>query len=274
MTQSGWTALHVRTNDRARMLQTLFALGAKGVQEVDGRLVTHLRSVDPDRAWTAVAAADARADVEFASTPEVDWTTAWREHVTPHRAGPFVVTPPWRADEFAPAERIVIEPGMAFGTGDHETTRGVLRLLADQVRAGDLVADLGAGSGVLGIAAAKRGARHVFCIESDPDALSNAEDNVRRNGVAAAVSVLHGDAAALLPLVAPVQVVLANIVTAVLLELLPCIGEALAAGGRALLSGVLRDESGRVCEALGRGAWRVLATDPEGAWWSVAIARS
>lgn len=153
-------------------------------------------------------------------------------------------------------------------------TRGVLRLLPDRVRDGDIVADLGAGSGVLGIAAAKRGARHVFCVESDADALGNAEDNVRRYGVAEHVTVLHGDAAAMLPLIAPVQLVLANIFTLVLLELLPLIAAALVAGGRAILGGVLQDESEAVCRGLSRAGWRVLAADREGAWWSVAIARS
>ena len=73
---------------------------------------------------------------------------------------------------------------MAFGTGEHATTRGVMRLMQDVIRAGDIVADLGAGSAVLAIAAAKLGAARVAAIELDPDAIGNAEENVARNGVA------------------------------------------------------------------------------------------
>jgi ribosomal protein L11 methylase PrmA len=76
----------------------------------------------------------------------------------------------------------VIDPGMAFGTGDHPTTRGVVRLMQGAVRPGDLVADLGAGSAVLSIAAIKLGAARAAAIEFDPDAIGNAEENVARNG--------------------------------------------------------------------------------------------
>src|SRR6185312_7241181 len=107
------------------------------------------------------------------------------------------------------------------------------------IRGGERVADLGAGSAVLSIAAAKLGAAHVAAIEIDPDAIGNAEENVRCNGVADQVRVIEGDAATLLPLVAPVQVVLANIISSVLTELLPAISLALADEGCAILSGIL-----------------------------------
>ena len=162
---------------------------------------------------------------------------------------------------------------MAFGTGDHATTRSVVMLLQDVVRPGDRVADLGAGSAVLAIAAAKLGASRVVAIELDPDAIENAEENVRRNGVVERVSVVEGDAASLLPLVAPVRIVTANIISSVLIDLLPTIASALEAAGCAILSGILASERPMMVERLDDAGWRVAAEIEEGEWWSATVER-
>src|SRR5262249_39385297 len=158
------------------------------------------------------AARSVASDVLVATEPLAisDWSERWKQSLTAQRVGRLTITPPWLASELDPKATIVIEPAMAFGTGDHATTRSVVRMLQEVVRAGDSVADLGAGSAVLAIAAAKLGAGRVVAIEIDPDAISNAEENVVRNGVADRVTVLEGDAGLLLPLVAPVRVVTAN----------------------------------------------------------------
>ncbi|MDQ6610930.1 MAG: 50S ribosomal protein L11 methyltransferase, partial [Gemmatimonadota bacterium] len=175
------------------------------------------------------------------------------------------------ADEFDPAHCIVIDPGMAFGTGDHATTRGVIRLLPSVLRGGDVVADLGAGSAILAIAAAKLGASRVYAIELDADAIPNANENVVRNGVAATVHVFEGDAASLLPLVAPVRVIVANIISSVLIELLPLIAGALTEDGEAILSGILHEERDVMMKSLADNGWVVTSEDAEDIWWSVAI---
>ena len=172
-----------------------------------------------------------------------------------------------------PARTVVIEPAMAFGTGEHPTTRGVVRLMQGAIRPGDSVADLGAGSAILAIAAVKLGAARAFAIENDNDSIANAEENVERNGVADRVHVIQGDALVLLPLVAPVRLVLANIISSVLVELLPAIAESLAPDGRAILSGILAEERDRMLAALESSGWRVEAEDAEDVWWSVLIAR-
>ena len=269
-----WTAIRVhKAKDRAAIIGALFEIGAEGVQELDDEIVTHLRDVDHARVAAALHQVDSTATIEYAATPNIDWSAEWRSRITAHRVGPLVVAPPWLADQYPAAERIVIDPGMAFGTGEHETTRGALRLAASVLRQGDTVADLGAGSAVLSIAAAKLGARRVAAIEIDPEAISNAEENVSRNGVADRVSVIEGDAGLLLPLVAPVRVVFANIVSSVLIELLPVIANSITADGVAILSGILVDEKSAVEESVALGGWRILETDQEGMWWSVAIAR-
>jgi ribosomal protein L11 methyltransferase len=126
---------------------------------------------------------------------------------------------------------------------------------------------------VLAIAAVKLGAQHVTAIELDHDSIANAEQNVERNGVAGRVTVIEGDATLLLPLVAPVRVVLANIISSVLLELLPVIGDALTADGEAVLSGILVEERAMMLDVLATSGWSLLGEDTEGSWWSARIAR-
>ncbi len=287
-----WTALRVHcsgdptTCDRARLLAVLFDHGATAVQDDDGSLVTYFGADrDVAAATQAIAIADARAHVETVQVPEVDWTEQWKVGVHAHRVGALTVAPPWLAAGLDPVRTIVVDPAMAFGTGEHPSTRGVLRLMQGVVRAGDVVADLGTGSGVLAIAAAKLGARRVAAIEIDPVGIPNAEANVARNGVAERVHVLEGDAGVLLPLLTPVRVVLANILAPVLVELLTTIRTALATDGRAILGGMLLSERDTMVEILTRAGWVVVGDDiesgvgvagPDGEapWWSAIIAPS
>ena len=157
---------------------------------------------------------------------------------------------------------------MAFGTGEHATTRLCLSLLQRVIRQGDTVADLGSGSAVLSIAAAKLGASRVAAIEIDPDATSNAEENVARNEVDTEVHLFEGDAAVLLPLIAPVRVVIANILSSVILELLPVMRDALTPDGEAILSGIMLEERERMLDKLAEGGWLVTREESEGEWWS------
>jgi ribosomal protein L11 methyltransferase len=147
-----------------------------------------------------------------------------------------------------------------------------MRLMQGVVRAGDVVADLGAGSAVLSIAAAKLGAARVAAIEIDPDAIGNAQENVVANGVGDRVEIIEGDAGMLLPLLAPVRVVLANIISSVLIPLLPTIRASLTSGGQAILAGILSEERDVMLRALAADGWTVEREDTEDVWWSVQIA--
>jgi len=272
-----WHAVRVRASGEARELATaaLFAAGSQGVLEEPDAILTHFPpEADVGRVREAVLQAAPGVEVELGQTDGTDWAEAWKTRVRLHELGSLVVAPPWLADGRDPARTIVIDPGMAFGTGEHATTRGVVRLMQQVIRPGDLVADLGAGSAVLAIAAAKLGAARVVAIELDADAIPDAEENVRVNGVADRVTVLQGDAATLLPLVAPVRVVLANIISSVLVELLPHIERALAADGVAILSGILQEERAHMRSAVESAAWRVVAEDAEDIWWSATILRA
>ena len=274
-----WTSVRVRptpASDEARRacLAALFAVGAQGVHEDGAALVTHFPpGTDLVVVHRALTVADDTVVIETAAVPNIDWSEAWKEQIVAHTLGTLTITPPWLAEGYDAATTIVIEPGMAFGTGDHPTTRGVVRLLPAVLRVGDIVADLGAGSAVLAIAAAKLGAARVYAIELDGEAIPDAEANVMRNGVADRVHVFEADAASMLPMVAPVRVVLANIISSVLLELLFIIGESLTSDGAAILSGILRDEREMMVSALTSTGWRIVAEDVEGIWWSASIVR-
>jgi ribosomal protein L11 methyltransferase len=271
-----WLAIRVSGADapaREPVIAALIAAGGGAVLEDGDALVTYVTE-DSDLAAVRAAVSDAGPGVMLAVEPlgEVDWQSAWPAQVGVHRVGRLTTAPPWLADEAGDAATaIVVDPAMAFGTGEHPTTRGVLRLMQRVIRRGDSVADLGCGSGILAIAAAKLGAARVFAVEVDPDAIGNAEENVARNGTADRVRVLEGDAAVLLPLVAPVRVILANIVTSALLALSPAMRAALAPGGRAILSGMLLQEREEMLRALASREWRVEAEDTEGDWWSVTL---
>jgi ribosomal protein L11 methyltransferase len=267
----GWHAVRVwpASDRRSDVLAALFAHGSMGVHDDGPSLVTCFpNSVD---LAPLVAALDG-VRVEVSPVDDSVWRNQWRGTVGAHVVGALTVAPPWLADGMERGRTIVIDPGMAFGTGEHATTRGVLALMQGVVRGGDVVADLGAGSAVLAIAAAKLGARRVAAIEFDEEAIGNAEENVVANGVGERVSVIHGDAMVLLPLLAPVRVVTANIISSVLVELLPVIRGALAPGGEAILSGILTTERDQMMAVLANGGWRVTAEVADGEWWSVAIA--
>lgn len=254
------------------MIAALFEAGSQGVQEDGVALVTHfppMTQIDDVRA--SVMTADPGARIAISEAPEVDYSQ-WRAAVSVHRIGKLVIAPPWLAGEFDREMTIVVDPAMAFGTGEHATTRGVIRLMQGVVRCGDVVADLGAGSAVLSIAAARLGAARVAAVELDHDSISNAEENVAANGVRGRVEIIEGDATLILPLLAPVRVVLANIVSSVLIEMLPVIRNALSAGGQAILAGILLEERPLMVSALEANRWTIEREDTEDVWWSVQIA--
>ena len=253
---------------------SMFTAGAEGVHEDGAHLITHLPADrDPASFIAALRLTDPALHAEHTALEDVDWSERWRDRITSHRLGTLTVTPPWLAEGMDPATTVVIEPAMAFGTGEHPTTRGVVRLMQGVITAGDSVADLGAGSAVLAIASVKLGAGRAFAIELDHDAIGNAEENVERNGVADRVMVIEGDAAALLPVVGPVRIILANIISSVLIDLLAVIAASLESGGHVILSGILVEERERMLEALADRGWRVDAEDREEQWWSVRVSR-
>jgi len=272
----GWTTVRVRPSagQEDAAAAALFEAGSQGVQFDGGVIVTHFPpEADLERVRVVVRRADEAASIDEAPADATDWTEAWKRLIRRHDLGGLTVAPPWLAPGSDPSRTIVIDPGMAFGTGEHPTTRGVVRLMQRVVRPGMFVADLGAGSAILSIAAVKLGAARAVAIEIDGEAIGNAEENVERNGVAGRVQVIEGDAGQLLPLLAPVDLVLANIISSVLVAMLLTVAAALPEGGPAILSGILLEERAHMTHVLRASGWTVEAEDSEEVWWSALIRR-
>ena len=266
-----WITVRVTpTRARDEVVALLISEGASCVQEDGDSLVTSFpESVLPKNLEQRLIALDDTVIVRMSVLPEQSYEL--HGTVSARKVGELYVVPPWDAHSHDAACTIVIEPGGAFGTGDHATTRGVLHLLQSVIRKGDVVADLGAGSAVLSIAAAKLGASRVAAVELDHDAIPNAEENVESNGVRGVVTVIEGDAETILPLLAPVDLVLANIVSGVLIGILHLIKRCLAANGHAILSGILVAERETMLKGLADAGWNVETEYSEEEWWSALI---
>lgn len=256
---------------RDEIVTLLISEGASCVQEDGDALVTSLPELSlPNDLAERIRALDETANVTTTAASDVSYEL--HGTVTAHRVGELFVVPTWEAGEHPADKSIIIEPGGAFGTGDHATTRGVLHLLQGVIREGDTVADLGAGSAVLSIAAAKLGAARVAAIELDHDAIANAEENVAANGVADVVTIVEGDAETILPLLAPIDLILANIVSGVLVGMLSLFRQSIPANGHAILSGILVAEREVMVQAFSESGWSIEREHSEDDWWSVLIA--
>ncbi len=206
--------------------------------------------------------------------PDVDWSRRWRDGLGPRVIGRLTVTPSWAVPGDAGAATVVIDPETAFGTGEHGSTRIALTLLDRYLTPGSRVLDLGSGSGILAIAAAKLGAARATGIEVDPEAEPIAAANVARNGVEAQVTCLTGDAALLVPLLAPADLILSNILRSVNEALLPLIRGSLAPGGTAIFAGMERPERPLFLAALDGAGLAPIDEALDGDWWGVAVRRA
>ena len=164
---------------------------------------------------------------------DADWLEAWKASVTPIRVGAFLVRPTWSDVRDDGAITLVLDPGMAFGTGLHPTTQQCLEALSQLRLDGVRVLDVGTGSGILAIAAAKRGAREVVAVDTDPLAVSAATENAKRNEVS--VDVRAGSAA---DVAGTFDVVLANLVGPVLLQVAPHLRERVRVNGSLVAAGI------------------------------------
>ncbi|MEX2528431.1 MAG: 50S ribosomal protein L11 methyltransferase [Gemmatimonadota bacterium] len=202
-----------------------------------------------------------------------DWAELWKQgwearHVSPR----LMVVPTWIELPPLPdvsVRSLRVDPGMAFGTAEHATTRGCLRLLDGVIRGGETVLDVGAGSAILSVAAVLLGAKGAVAVEGDPLACPAARENVELNEVAHAVEVVESWVSPEdLQMWSGRDVVLANIETGVLLPLMDGLAGALHPGGALILSGILLEEVQTVKDAASAAGLRWEAEDQEGAWWS------
>jgi ribosomal protein L11 methyltransferase len=207
---------------------------------------------------------------------EEDWAESWKAHFPVLRVGRrLVIRPTWRRHRSRPGETVVaLDPGMAFGTGLHPTTRLCLALvesLADRGQMeGGRVLDVGCGSGILGIAAAKLGASAVVALDPDPIAIEATIANARRNRLARRISAWQGT----LPTgQGPFDVVLANLIASLLVELAPQLRDELAPGGTLVASGIFVDREAEVRDAFASVGLTVASHSTEGDWVALETSR-
>jgi ribosomal protein L11 methyltransferase len=182
--------------------------------------------------------------------------------------------PSWLVEASEPDPlTVVLDPETAFGSGEHGSTRAALALMDRLLTPGDRVLDLGSGSGILAIAAIKLCAASAVGIEIDPEASPVAARNAARNRVADRVDFLDGDAAALAPLIGPVELLASNILRTVNTALLPNIVSALGTGGIAIFSGMEHGEAEEFRRELTHAGFLPLEETLDSGWWAVAARR-
>lgn len=268
--------------DEGMVAEGLLALGGRAVEERDGWHLTHLEEPSAleaflERARTTLGEmVGGPVEVEARWQAHEDWAESWKRGLDTRRITPrLVVTPSWipyraRAGECV----LVLDPGMAFGTAEHGTTRGSLRLLDRVVSDGDRVLDVGAGSGILSIAAVLLGAGISTAVEGDPLACEAMEENLEHNGVADRVEIVEAwtDAAELEAL-GPRDGCVANIEWRILDPLVPGLAAAVRPGGWVVLSGIL-DHERADAEARARACGlEVRDGDEDGEWRSLLCHR-
>jgi ribosomal protein L11 methyltransferase len=215
-------------------------------------------------------------ELETRLMQEEDWADAWKSHFPVLRVGRrLVIRPTWREHTPAPGDVVLaLDPGMAFGTGLHPTTRLCLAALDELADAGHLggarVLDVGSGSGILSVAAGRFGASDVVAVDTDPIAVESTRANAALNGLASVIDARRGT----IPVAGqPFEIVLANLIASLLVDLAPALRQSVVVGGRVLASGIFVDREAEVVDAFAGVGLRVFGRSIETDWVAlVAVA--
>jgi ribosomal protein L11 methyltransferase len=209
---------------------------------------------------------DVVTSIEFKDVDEQDWLAEWKKHWTPTDVGPFVIAPPWADTSGIQKQVICIEPNMAFGTGTHETTQLCLEALANKLTGGMTVIDVGTGTGILAIAAAKLGSRHIRAFDTDADSVNIAAQNAQANGVVESIMFYEGT---IDETTDPADLIVANLTLDVIKPMLPLLVEKSEIW--LILSGILATQEQELRDTLrGCEVWNV-DVKRSGEWIAVIL---
>lgn len=214
-----------------------------------------------------------RLSMEVGQVEEEDWATAWKKYYHPTKVGTnLTVVPCWEEYDPAPGERVVtLDPGMAFGTGTHETTRLCMRQLEEVVTPGAQVLDVGTGSGILAITALLLGASHAVGVDIDEVAVKTAGENARLNGVEDRLELVAGDLTR--KVTGQYDVICANIVADVILRLSRDVLRFLKPNGVLLCSGIIEERCGEIEAAFAEIGMQVCRREIENGWAALRLSR-
>ncbi len=205
---------------------------------------------------------------------EEDWAENWKQYYHPMHFGRVTVVPAW--EEYTPQDgevTLLMDPGMAFGTGTHETTRLALFFLEREMKSGARVLDVGTGSGILSIAAARLGASYCLATDLDPDAVKNARENVEKNGCDS-IECRVSDLLSAVEVGDTYDFVLANIVADILLLLIPEVSRVMKPHATFVLSGIIASRTTEVTEALRLYGFTVNETATENDWNAILATKA
>lgn len=213
------------------------------------------------------------AEITVSGVNEEDWANSWKAYYKPIKIGErIVIVPAWEKYSAQPDEIIVrMDPGMAFGTGTHETTRLVIRLLEKYVKDGMRVADVGCGSGILAICASKLGAGECKAYDIDPVAVKVANENIKDSGL----TNVTCDVSDLLRQVdktgGTYDVICANIVADIIIRMMPDVGELMDENSVILASGIIVERSEDVTNAFASHGFEIVERIDENGWCALAV---
>lgn len=213
---------------------------------------------------------------EYKTVDEADWAEAWKVHYHPVRLGRrILIRPLWVEVESQPDDVVIsLDPGMAFGTGTHPTTQLCLEAAEALIHPGAQVLDLGTGSGILAIGAAKLGAAHVLAVDNDAVAVEAALENIAQNGVSARITVKEGSLAEVVASGQQFDVLLVNILARIIIQM--CgegLGEIVRPGGIGVFSGIIDTQAGDVEAALRTAGLIPYARRQQGDWVAIEARR-
>jgi ribosomal protein L11 methyltransferase len=212
------------------------------------------------------------ANITVSGVNEEDWANSWKEYYKPIKIGEkIVIVPAWEKYTQQEGEIIVrMDPGMAFGTGTHETTRLVIRLLEKYIKNGMRVADVGCGSGILAICASKLGANECKAYDIDPVAVKVANENIKDSGQSN-VTCEVSDLLRQVDKSKPYDVICANIVADIIIRMMPDVGAFMNNDSVILASGIIIERSEDVISAFDAHGFKVVERIDENGWCALAV---
>ena len=249
--------------DRDNVRVSLFVPEDKSVVEYKEYVETRLSALGVD------------GEISLEGMNEDDWAESWKQYYKPIPLGRVTIVPAWEKYDAKDGEIIIrMDPGMAFGTGTHETTRLVMRIMQDELHGGERVLDVGTGSGILSICASKLGALTCNAYDIDPVAVKVAKENAKDGGCDN-ITVGVSDLLAGVDLSGgKYDFCVANIVADIIIRMMPDIPDYLNEGAPLILSGIIAPRADEVREAVKANGFTIIREEQENDWLAIMARRS